>query len=96
MSSFQQPPISPYFLAHAWHLADHKELREELQKAIFDDPEIESKGNISVNLETEGSKITEIHLLGSVGSDREKQRAEEIMSVNTKNEVKIVNELAVS
>ncbi len=95
MSSYQQPPIAPYFLANAWHLADHKSLRDELQRAIVDDPEITSKTDISVDLKADGDKVSEIHLIGSVGSKKEMQRAEEIISVNTKNEVKVVNDLVV-
>jgi hypothetical protein len=82
-------------MAHAWDLADRKELREELQKAIIDDPEVENKADISVYLETEGTKVSEIHIIGSVGSEKEKQRVAEIVSVNTRNEVEVINELLV-
>lgn len=95
MSSYYQPAVSPYFASNPWHLAKQNDLEDELQKAIVEDPEIASKADISVDVTTDGKKVTEIHLVGSVASDKELQRAAEIVSVNTRDEVKIVNELVV-
>jgi len=93
MSNFQQPVVSPYFVVRPWNLANEAELRDELQKAIVEDPEIQSKADISVDTVTNGAKVSEIHLIGAVASEKEKERAKEIVTVNTRNEVKIVNEL---
>jgi hypothetical protein len=89
------PLLSPYFVGRRWDLANQAELRRELEKAITEDPEIDSKTTISVVPEEKGSKITAIHLNGTVGSDREKERAQQIVSVNTREEVEVVNELVV-
>lgn len=93
MSNFQRPPVAPYFAANAWNVTDTKDLRKELQKAIVQDPEIQHKADVSVDVRTDRAKVTEIHLIGSAGSDREKERAEQVVAVNTRDEVKIVNEL---
>ncbi|MFP4564621.1 MAG: BON domain-containing protein [Spirochaetia bacterium] len=67
-----------------------EELEKHLMKAIIDDPLIRDKTNISVKHED-----GDLHLIGKVGSEDEKQRVEEIVKVNTREEKTIVNELTV-
>lgn len=88
--SMRQPPIMPALQGEAWRSIPEKELEKHLMQAIIDDPLIRDKTNISVNHED-----GDLHLVGKVDSDDEKQRAEEIVRVNTREEKVIVNELSV-
>ena len=88
--SMRQPPIVPALQGEAWRSIPEKELEKHLIKAIIDDPLIGDKTNISVEHED-----GDLHLIGKVGSEDEKQRAEEIVRVNTREEKTIVNELTV-
>ncbi|MFW5801703.1 MAG: BON domain-containing protein [Spirochaeta sp.] len=73
---------------------DLNELQKHLQDALTEDPIITDPTNISVNLE-KNDKKPHLVLIGKVHSEKEKQRAEEILSVNTGDKVTIANELSV-
>lgn len=88
--SMRQPPIVPALQGEAWRSIPEKELEQYLMQAIVDDPLIVDKTNISVKHED-----GDLHLIGKVGSEDEKSRAEEIVKVNTREEKTVVNELAV-
>lgn len=70
------------------------EISNNLQEAIIEDPELSDTTNISVKAEDErGSKEPVIHLIGKVKNEAEKARAQEIIEKNTRNEMKVANEL---
>lgn len=89
------PYMSRYFITHAWNIATRDELKKELQHAVVEDPLVENKANISVNPIQDGARVSHIELIGSVGSDRERKRVRQIIGVNTKDEVDIVDRLTV-
>ena len=96
MYQHSTPGVMPFFMNEGWKTVGVKEIKKELQAAITQDPEIQSKASISVDVVLKGVGGKEVHLIGSVADDREKHRAREIVQVNTKDEVDIVDELTVS
>lgn len=66
-----------------------------IQKAIIQDPIIEDSDKISVSFEDKGLGKGEIHLIGKVGSDKQKQRAQELAEINSKTRVDVINEIIV-
>ncbi len=71
-------------------------ISNNLQEAIIEDPEITDTTNISVKAKTDSSsKGPVIHLIGKVSSEADKARAQEIIEKNTRNEMKVTNELVV-
>lgn len=91
------PTLSPFFETNMWSTTTASRLREELMKAIAQDPEITKKDNISVVIEDQTPKeIKEIGLVGEVADENERRRAEQIVQVNTKNEVPVNNQLHVA
>ena len=88
--SMRQPPIVPALQGEAWRSIPETELEKYLMRAIFEDPLIGNKTNISLKHED-----GDLHLIGKVGSEEEKARAEEIVKVNTREEKPVVNELVI-
>ncbi len=75
---------------------EKEELEKNLMQALIDDPEIGDSTNITVNFDPfANSKKGKIELLGKVESELDKNRAEEIAKVNTKDEVEVLNNLNV-
>ena len=67
-----------------------------VQEAIVQDPEIEDSPNVSVKLKDGGLLgKDELHLIGKVGSERQKRRAQALAESNTKRQVHVVNEIVV-
>lgn len=97
MSSQQIPPMAAQaFLKTTWNAMEKEELEKNLMQALIDDPEIGDSTNITVNFDPfANSNKGKIELLGKVDSELDKNRAEEIAKVNTKNEVEILNNLNV-
>jgi hypothetical protein len=66
-----------------------------IQEAIIHDPLIEDSDNVSVSLRQKSLGKAEIHLIGKVGSEKQKQRAQELAQTNSKDKVTVINELVV-
>jgi len=67
-----------------------------VQEAIVQDPEIEDSSNISVAIKDGGLLgKDELHLIGKVGSEKQKKRAQALAESNTKRQVHVVNEIVV-
>jgi hypothetical protein len=102
MSSFQTGvpmgfgSVRPYMALQNLDLGqvDIKELRKELQSALNEDPLITDSTNISVDIQRDGKK-PHLPLIGKVQDQKEKQRAEEILTVNTRDNATISNDLKV-
>lgn len=93
MSNAQVPPHLPPQGGGKTPGPDYEKV---VQEAIIQDPEIEDFHNIAVELKSGGLLgKEELHLIGKVGSKRQKQRAQELAESNTKNQVHIVNEIVV-
>lgn len=97
MSSHQIPPIAVRaFTEKFWHKMTKEELEQKLMDVILEDPELVDTTNISVQY-TPKSKSEDgvIELIGSVKSEQDKRRVEEIAKVNTREEIEIKNSLKV-
>ncbi len=86
-SGYPVPPIRPNPNKSPAGRPDYEQV---IQKAIQEDPEIAREVNISVNVQKE-----EIHLIGKVGSGKNKARAQELAEINSQRKMKVVNELVV-
>ena len=89
--------VSPVIMTEFFKKTQIKDLSlgdisNNLQEAIIEDPELTDTTNISVKAEdTRGSKEPVIRLIGKVNSEADKAR--EIIEKNTRNEMKVANEL---
>ena len=92
MSNAQVPP----YPAGGGGKGPEPDYEKLVQKAIIQDPEIQDAPNISVKLKDGGLLgKDELHLIGTVSSEDQKRRAQELAESNTKRQVHIVNEIAV-
>jgi hypothetical protein len=92
MSNAQRPPIPP----KGGSQGPEPDYEKLVQDAIIHDPEIEDSDNISVKIKDGGLLgKDEMHLIGRVGSEKQKQRAQQLAASNTKRQVHIVNEIVV-
>ena len=66
-----------------------------VQEAIIHDPIIEDSDNVSVSLKKKGLGKEEIHLIGKVGTEKQKQRARELAESNTTDKIEVINEIVV-
>ena len=90
-----QPGLFGFFALNEWNKAKPDELKKELTNAIAQDPEVTDASNIGVEPVLDGGKVVAIRLNGKAGSRKEAERAEQIVHVNTKDGVDVVNELVV-
>jgi osmotically-inducible protein OsmY len=91
MSSYDRGQFAA--ISVLWQNDDRKEIRDTIQQAFADDPEISDATNISVVFG--GQERKELHIFGSVPDEKSRSRAEEIATRNTAEDVTVVNELAV-
>ena len=92
----QPPPMAPIFISQGWRDMSTQNLEKYLIEALTDDPEISDATKISVKYtEPLSGKDGEIEILGKVASEEERERAFEIVKVNTKEEINIKNNLVV-
>lgn len=89
------PAVSSHFAVMRWNENSAEQLKRELLKAIVEDPEIDDSTNIGLDITHEKDKVSEIAIVGAVSSERDRQRAQRIVEVNTHDEVAIRNELKV-
>jgi hypothetical protein len=66
-----------------------------IQEAIIQDPIITDSNNVSVSFNDKALGKGEIRLIGKVGSDEQKQRAQELAESNTTDKIEVINELVV-
>ncbi|MFW6312635.1 MAG: hypothetical protein ACOC2N_01975 [Spirochaetota bacterium] len=91
------PRVGAFFKINRWNQNSLEQLKTELLKAISEDPEIRDATNVGLELETHGQpQVQLIRLIGSVGSEAERQRAARIVAVNTIDEVTVENDLKIS
>jgi len=91
MSSNIQHPIPP----KGSNPGPEPDYEKVVQEAIIHDPIIEDSDNVSVSFEDKGLGKAEIHLIGKVGSEKQKQRAQELAETNTPDKIEVINEIAV-
>ncbi|MFW5684808.1 MAG: hypothetical protein ACOCVK_02645 [bacterium] len=96
MNQNTDPRVGAFFKINRWNQNSIEQLKTELLSAIQEDPEIKDASNIGLEMETDIRKVDRIKLVGSVGSESERQRARRIVEVNTHDEVEVENELGVS
>jgi hypothetical protein len=94
MSSKMNMPISPKG-SNSGKKAE-PDFEKVIQEAIYHDPIIEDSDNVSVFFKEKGLGKGEIHLIGKVGSEKQKQRAQELAVTNSKDKVTVVNEIVVA
>ena len=72
------------------------EMEKTIQEAIEEEPTIEESSHISVNvIEERLFRKREIHLIGKVHKESDKQRAQELAEINSKNKMKVINGILV-
>jgi hypothetical protein len=96
MNQTPDPQMGAFFKVNQWNKNSVEQLKTELLKAIAEDPEISNASNIGLDLEAGIAKVERVRLVGSVGSEAERQRARRIVEVNTREELEVENELAVN
>jgi hypothetical protein len=95
-SPYGQPPtINAHFALLRWNQNSLEQLKTELLKAITEDPQISDPSNIGLDIEADGNTVTHITVVGTVKSELDRQRAQQIVEVNTQDEVSVKNELSV-
>lgn len=67
-----------------------------VQEAIIHDPIITDSDNVSVSFKDKGLDKGEIHLIGKVSTEKQKQRAQELAETNTTDKIEVVNEIVVA
>lgn len=95
MGGVGQPELFGFFALNQWNTAKPDELKRELMNAIAQDPEVTDVTNIGVEPVLEGGKVASIRLNGKTGSRKDAERAAQIVHVNTKDEVDVINEIVV-
>jgi hypothetical protein len=93
MSSNMNTPIPPK--GSDPDKSTEPDYQQVIQEAIIQDPIIEDSDNVSVSFDDKGLGKGEIHLIGKVGSEKQKQRAQELAEINSKDRVTVVNEIVV-
>lgn len=93
-TNYPAPVMGYYFMQKSWKDMDAKELVRELNKAINEDPYVRDPAAISVTVEREGSNPTVV-IVGHVSDRKVKDRVEQIVTTNTKEEIPVRNELVI-
>jgi len=94
MASKMNMPISPKDSGPG--SSAEPDFEKVIQEAIYHDPIIEDSDKVSVSFKDKGFSKREIHLIGKVGSEKQKQRAQELAEINSKDKVTVVNEIIVA
>ena len=94
MSSNIQNPIPPVDPEHTKGRTE-PDFGKVVQEAIIQDPIIEDSDRVSVKFEDKGLGKAEMHLIGKVGSEKQKQRALELAESNTTDKIEVINEIIV-
>lgn len=96
MSNQRYYPIPPKQPGEPNKASSEPDYEKLIQEAIIQDPKIKDSDHISVKMEKKGAlKAGEIHLIGKVSSQEQKQRAEELAEINTPDNLTVVSELVV-
>ena len=98
MNGSMRPPVvvTKFFKERDLFGLSLDEIEKKLMDAIIEDPELDNTTNISVNIEEKGAfKDHLVHIIGKVKTKDDRDRVEEIVEKNTREEMKISNELVV-